>query len=212
MASYNPYAPSYGDPNSLYPRAYAHLTSPPPEDYWSTPSMSISTSRSSRSAPHSPVWAAYTDAYLPPDPAFDDWNAAAPVPHGVHAFYGPGTPIAGSVARSRARPAVYSQTALACGSPRARLEDGQRARSRRGRLIRGSHEPHGRNIHNLQTGCPSPAELCTFPSGQVPHRNLFALPSTSSRSSSSRSCGPPFIVPRTKLPATLSRAWRRLWS
>ncbi|KAG8696374.1 hypothetical protein FRC08_007186 [Ceratobasidium sp. 394] len=206
MASYNPYAPMHGDPSSVYPRVYEFL--PLPYD--------PSTFYSSCPAPQSRAWSAYTGAYFAPDSAYAHWNAAGPVPRVPHAVYGPDRPIEGRPRARPRRPSVHAQTAAARW-PRPRLEDaGQMVvKSRRRGRARGSSVssvnsllPRVRTIHNHRLEGSSPVELCTPPLGQVPRPNLFAQ---TSASRSSRPTGPPFVVPRSKLPTTLSRAWRRLW-
>ncbi|KAG9126720.1 hypothetical protein FRC07_002263 [Ceratobasidium sp. 392] len=181
MASYNPYAPMYGDPGSLYPRVYEFSLPPHLGNY---DPRQPSRSYPVRSTSQSRVWGAYRDGSRPPDPAYAQYNAAGPVPRAPHAFYGPDRPIEGRLRARARRPSVHSQT-LAGRWPHPGLEDvGQMvvvAKSRKTRRrVRGSSGE-------------SPVELCTPPLGQVPHPNLF--PRTSASLRSSRSTGPPFVVP-----------------
>ncbi|KAG8752485.1 hypothetical protein FRC12_011934 [Ceratobasidium sp. 428] len=214
MASYNPYAPMYEDPGSPHPRVYefshpSHLRSYDPGQ--------LPSSYSIRSTSQGRVWSAYRDGSYAPDPAYAHWNTAGPVPHALHAFYGPERPIEGRQRARARRPSVHAQTtAAAVRWPRSGLEEaGVRKTARRrarGSSVSSSNSlllPRVRSIHNHRFESESPVELCTPPLGQVPHPNLFARTSASLRSS--RSSGPPFVVPRSKLPSTLSRAWRRLW-
>ncbi|CEL54563.1 hypothetical protein RSOLAG1IB_07167 [Rhizoctonia solani AG-1 IB] len=212
------YAPiTYGDPSSLYPRVQDHCPTPHLNTQWYTPLPSNPPSQFSRQPSQRSERSIYADGYFQPDPAFTQYNTAALVPRGGHAFYGPGQSISSSSSRSRSRdlPFIHSQTPTA-RRPHDRLEGTQQMRFGKSEKLRGisagRSQPRARDLYNNPLDAPRPPEHCTHSQGQVPD-NLFTQISTFPQTYHPRlyEDDPPFVLPKSKLPHKLARAWRRIW-